>query len=104
MRRASSCLRRKRTPESGLGPACKHRHAEGQQQVFEDLEIALDGLASDLAFALDTAAIGLFEQYASVLRAAMGAPGEQLAREIARFEFEAARKTLRTLQKEVWPP
>ncbi len=46
----------------------------------------------------DTAAAALFEQHGAELRAALGAPGEQLGREIGRFEFEAARHTLGAAQ------
>ena len=43
----------------------------------------------------DTAAMALFEEHAVALRAALGAQGEQLGRAIGRFEFEAARDTMR---------
>ena len=52
----------------------------------------------------DTAAIALFESHAALLRAALGAQGEQLGREIGRFEFAAAREILRALRKEPLPP
>jgi len=46
----------------------------------------------------DTAATALFEEHTAALCVALGAQGEQLGREIGRFDFEAARHTLRAAQ------
>jgi len=60
----------------------------------EALRALLEQLDALLAQS-DTAAMALFEQHAAALGAALGAQGEQLGREIARFEFAAARESLR---------
>jgi signal transduction histidine kinase/DNA-binding response OmpR family regulator len=46
----------------------------------------------------DTAAITLLQAHAALLRATLGQPGEQLARQIKQFAFEAALETLRSLR------
>ena len=60
----------------------------------EALRAVLDQLDALLAQS-DTAAMALFDQHAAGLRTALGTQGEQLGRTIGRFEFEAARNSLR---------
>ena len=69
----------------------------------EALRAVLEQLDALLAQS-DTAAMALFDQHAAALRGALGAPGEQLGRAIGRFDFQAARKTLRALRKEPLQP
>jgi HPt (histidine-containing phosphotransfer) domain-containing protein len=45
----------------------------------------------------DTAAVSLFESHAAFLRTSLGETCEELARQIKKFEFEKARKTLRSI-------
>ncbi len=47
----------------------------------------------------DTAAVPLFESHAAAVRKALGPRGDELAALIKRFEFAAARETLRDLRK-----
>ena len=58
----------------------------------------LDELESLLA-QCDTAAVTLLEEHAAQLRAALGVPGDDLARQVKRFDFETATKTLAGLRK-----
>jgi CheY-like chemotaxis protein len=76
-------------------PALPPAHAAPLDK--EALRALLEQLDALLAQS-DTAAAALFEQHAPALRAALGAPGEQLGREIGRFEFAAARKTVQDLK------
>ena len=69
----------------------------------EALRAVLEQLDALLAQS-DTAAMALFDQHAAALRAALGAQGEQLGRAIGRFEFEAARDTLRTARLQLEEP
>jgi two-component system sensor histidine kinase/response regulator len=63
----------------------------------EALHAVLEQLDALLAQS-DTAAMALFDQHATLLRATLGGQGQQLGREIGRFEFEAAQRTLRATQ------
>ncbi len=47
----------------------------------------------------DAAAVGLFKDHAAALRAALGAPCDELARQIGKFDLDAARETLRALRQ-----
>ncbi len=67
------------------------------------LHALLDQLDALLAQS-DTAAMALYEEHASALRTVLGAQGEQLGRAIGRFDFQAARETLRALRKEPLQP
>jgi CheY-like chemotaxis protein/HPt (histidine-containing phosphotransfer) domain-containing protein len=68
----------------------------------EALRAVLDQLDALLAQS-DTAAMALFDQHAAGLRTALGTQGEQLGRAIGRFEFEAARSSLRAARLQLEP-
>jgi PAS domain S-box-containing protein len=61
--------------------------APALRQIFEALD--------ELLARSDTGALELFDSHAAALRAALGSPGDELAQQIGRFDFVAARKTLR---------
>jgi HPt (histidine-containing phosphotransfer) domain-containing protein len=67
---------------AGLAP-----EAQALRQILEALD--------ELLALSDTGAIELFDNHAAALRAALGSPGDELAWQIGRFDFAAARKTLR---------
>jgi PAS domain S-box-containing protein len=66
------------------GPAPE---AQALRQILEALD--------ELLARSDTGAIELFVNHAAALRVALGSPGDELAWQIGRFDFVAARKTLR---------
>ncbi len=68
----------------------------------ETLRALLERLDALLAQS-DTAAMALFEEHTAALHGALGTQGEQLGREIGRFEFDAARHTLRTARLQLEP-
>jgi HPt (histidine-containing phosphotransfer) domain-containing protein len=68
----------------------------------ETLRALLEQLDTLLAQS-DTAALALFDQHAAALRAALGAQGDSLGREIGRFKFQAARHILRAAQSQLEP-
>ena len=79
---------------AALPPAPAPAPADTAPLDKEALRAVLDQLDALLAQS-DTAAMALFDQHAAGLRTALGTQGEQLGRTIGRFEFEAARNSLR---------
>ncbi|MEI7431240.1 MAG: response regulator, partial [Betaproteobacteria bacterium] len=73
------------------------------------VDVALPALALDsavlneldgLLLQNDTAALALYDDQATALRATFGAPCEKMGMQIKRFEFEAARETLHKLREQ----
>lgn len=99
----SLCRGHRLKPRGGGWPEPAHS-AIGQEAAATDtapltadaLRAVLDQLDALLAQS-DIAAIAQFEWHAAAPRAALGAPGERLGREIRQFALEATRKTVQTL-------
>ena len=83
-------------------PPPTHPPADAAPLDKEALRAVLDQLDALLAQS-DTAAMALFDQHAAGLRTALGTQGEQLGRTIGRFEFEAARNSLRAARLRLEP-
>ncbi|MEI6719537.1 MAG: Hpt domain-containing protein [Betaproteobacteria bacterium] len=83
-------------------PSANLRPADVPPLDAQTLASLLERLDALLAQS-DTAVIALFEQHATALHAALGAPGEQLGGEIGRFEFDAARHTLLAARAQLEP-
>jgi len=64
----------------------------------QTLRQVLDELDSLLAQS-DAAATRLFEDHAAALRTTLGVPCDELARQIGRFDFDAALVSLRALRQ-----
>ncbi|MDO8958126.1 MAG: response regulator, partial [Rhodocyclaceae bacterium] len=64
----------------------------------QTLRQVLDELDSLLAQS-DAAATALFDEHAAALRATLGAPCDEIARQIGRFDFDAALASLRELRQ-----
>jgi hypothetical protein len=78
-------------------PARPSGDAAGTPVDRQTLVCVLDQLATLLASG-DAASIACFEAHAAMLRSALGRGCDQLARQINRFDFEAAGETLRALR------
>jgi stress response protein YsnF len=83
-------------PRRSAVPAEKSTASAETEKQRETLKTVLSKLDAQLEHG-DTAAIPLYEEHADMLCTALGPLSDKFAREINQFDFEAARKTLRTL-------